>query len=111
MSLTVLSDPISGFRNMDVSDEERSIILQWRKIRKRGQLIVGKINGQLDNCDLTLREVRAVEDAIIRTVCSVYHGRIAYPEAPKTDKATEKHTGSSQQIKTKSAPAQARTAS
>lgn len=43
-------------------------------------------DGQLDNCNLTLREVREVEDAIIRTVCSVYHGRVAYPDAAKQEK-------------------------
>jgi putative nucleotidyltransferase with HDIG domain len=44
-------------------------------------------DGQLDDCDLSLREVRIIEDAVIRTLCSVYHGRIAYPEQSKEQKA------------------------
>ena len=39
-------------------------------------------DGQLDDCDLTLREVHIIEDAIIRAMCSIYHGRIAYPDQP-----------------------------
>ena len=58
MSLTVLSAPVSGRISMDVSDEERSIILHWRQIRKRGQLIVGKINGVLDNCEVKTQHTR-----------------------------------------------------
>lgn len=45
-------------RSMDITDEERSIILHWRQIGKRGQLIVGKINGQLDNCEVKTQHVR-----------------------------------------------------
>jgi len=50
-------------------------------------------DGQLDDCDLSLREVRIIEDAIIRTLCSVYHGRIAYPEGggKGEQKAEQKH--------------------
>jgi cyclic-di-AMP phosphodiesterase PgpH len=69
-------------------------------------------DGQLDNCHLTLREVRDVEDAIIRTVCSVYHGRIAYPEAPKTGKAaSDARSGKSSGPETKPAIERARSAS
>ncbi|MHC4976557.1 MAG: HDIG domain-containing metalloprotein, partial [Planctomycetota bacterium] len=64
-------------------------------------------DGQLDNCNLTLREVREVEDAIIRTVCSVYHGRIAYPDASKSDKpAPDEPRPEQRGSVTKSAPAQ-----
>lgn len=42
-------------------------------------------DGQFDDCDLSLREVRVIEDAVIRTLCSVYHGRIAYPERPSAE--------------------------
>ena len=43
---------------MDVSDEERSIVLHWRQIKQRGQLIVAKINGQLDNCEVKTQHTR-----------------------------------------------------
>lgn len=38
-------------------------------------------DGQFDECDLTLRELTAIEDSIIKSVCAIYHGRIAYPGA------------------------------
>ena len=37
------------------------------------------MDGQLDECDLTLREVHAIEDSLIKSLCGVYHSRIAYP--------------------------------
>ena len=44
-------------------------------------------DGQFDECDLTLRELTMIEDSITKSVCAIYHGRIAYPgaAAPKTD--------------------------
>ncbi len=46
-------------RSMDVSDEERSIILRWREIVNRGQLIVAKVNGKLDNCEIKMQHTRS----------------------------------------------------
>lgn len=43
-------------------------------------------DGQFDECSLTLRELSTIEEAITRTLCSIYHGRIAYPTAA-TDSA------------------------
>lgn len=37
------------------------------------------LDGQFDDCELTLRELRAIAQSISRTVASIYHGRIAYP--------------------------------
>ncbi|MGE3108730.1 MAG: HD family phosphohydrolase [Phycisphaerales bacterium] len=36
-------------------------------------------DGQFDECDLTLRELSSISEAIARTLTAVYHGRIAYP--------------------------------
>jgi membrane-associated HD superfamily phosphohydrolase len=38
------------------------------------------LDGQFDDCELTLKELHAIVDSISRTVASMYHGRIAYPE-------------------------------
>lgn len=38
-------------------------------------------DGQFDECSLTLRELSTIEEAVTRTLCSIYHGRIAYPTA------------------------------
>ena len=37
------------------------------------------MDGQLDQCDLTLREVHQIEASLIRSLNAMYHGRIAYP--------------------------------
>ena len=44
-------------------------------------------DGQFDDCDITLREIRQVEDSLVKSLCSIYHGRVAYPKA--TPKVTE----------------------
>ncbi len=49
-------------------------------------------DGQLDVCNLTLREVHEIEASLVRSLCSFYHARIAYP-TPEGQKpsAAEKH--------------------
>ena len=37
------------------------------------------MDGQFDECDLTLRELNLIVEAVGRTMASIYHGRIAYP--------------------------------
>lgn len=36
------------------------------------------LDGQFDECDLTLRELGTITESIIKTVTSVFHGRISY---------------------------------
>jgi putative nucleotidyltransferase with HDIG domain len=38
-------------------------------------------DGQFDECDLTLRELATIEDAIIRSIWALHHGRIPYKGA------------------------------
>jgi putative nucleotidyltransferase with HDIG domain len=45
-------------------------------------------DGQLDECLLTLREVHDIEESLIKSLCGMYHSRIAYPK--KEDKPKEK---------------------
>jgi hypothetical protein len=44
------------------------------------------MDGQLDECSMTLQELRAVEDSLTRSVIAIYHGRIAYPKGKTADK-------------------------
>jgi putative nucleotidyltransferase with HDIG domain len=46
------------------------------------QRIVSSIfmDGQLDECDLTLRDLQKINDAFVRTLLAIYHHRVAYPE-------------------------------
>ena len=37
-------------------------------------------DGQLDECDLTLRDVQRIKDAFCELLLGVYHERIPYPE-------------------------------
>ena len=37
------------------------------------------MDGQLDECDLTLREVHLIETSLVKSLCSIYHTRLAYP--------------------------------
>lgn len=41
------------------------------------------MDGQFDECNLTLSELHKIEQSIIKTLCAVYHGRIAYPSSEK----------------------------
>lgn len=36
-------------------------------------------DGQFDRCNLTLSELNSIEQAVHRSLCAIYHGRIAYP--------------------------------
>lgn len=37
------------------------------------------MDGQFDDCDLTLRELNIIVETVSKTLASIYHGRIAYP--------------------------------
>ncbi|NQT18998.1 MAG: HDIG domain-containing protein [Planctomycetes bacterium] len=49
--------------------------------------------GQLDECELTLAEVHRVEQSLVRSLTSVLHGRIKYPEPEDRETAEEEHNG------------------
>ena len=39
-------------------------------------------DGQLDECDLSLRELAKIEDSFSKSLAAHYHGRVAYPKPP-----------------------------
>ena len=51
-------------------------------------------DGQLDECDLTMQEIRLVEKSLVSGLCSTFHSRIKYPkmqsEAEKMKEEQEK---------------------
>jgi len=58
------------------------------RIEMQAHAIVSQrlMDGQLDECDLTLREVHEIEKSLVKSLCGIYHGRIAYPKAkPKSE--------------------------
>ncbi|MDX1945481.1 MAG: HDIG domain-containing protein [Pirellulaceae bacterium] len=38
------------------------------------------LDGQFDECGLTLSELRLIEDSLVKSLTAVYHGRVKYPE-------------------------------
>jgi membrane-associated HD superfamily phosphohydrolase len=43
------------------------------------------LDGQLDDCDLTFRELATVEKSLVRSLSGLYHARITYPESEKRE--------------------------
>jgi putative nucleotidyltransferase with HDIG domain len=43
-------------------------------------------DGQLDECDLTLRDLEAIRQTMIDTLRGVFHPRIEYPRLPRTER-------------------------
>ncbi len=39
------------------------------------------LDGQFDECSLTLREIATIEKSLVKSLIGIYHGRIKYPEA------------------------------
>ena len=63
------------------------------------------VEGQLDNCSLTLRDLSSIQDAFMRVLVGIHHHRIHYPEqgaAPRKGTAN----GSPHQKRAKAAGAQ-----
>ncbi|MCX7570826.1 HDIG domain-containing protein [Tumebacillus sp. DT12] len=42
-------------------------------------------DGQLDECDLTFKDLDKIAEAFLRTLNGIYHARIEYPEPPKAN--------------------------
>lgn len=54
------------------------------------QIVMDRLNdGQFDDCDITLREIRQVEESLVKSLCGIYHGRVAYPKARKPREESE----------------------
>jgi putative nucleotidyltransferase with HDIG domain len=53
-------------------------------------------DGQFDECDLTLRELTTIEDAIIKSIWALYHGRVAYPAADAAPAADDESTATAE---------------
>lgn len=50
------------------------------------------LDGQFDECDLTLGELAQTEQAITKSLMSIYHGRIAYPSDKKQQSTTHEQS-------------------
>jgi putative nucleotidyltransferase with HDIG domain len=58
------------------------------------EIVLGRIKeGQLDDCGLTLRDVKIMREIFAKTLRSMLHTRIAYPEPEKVSKKARKGEG------------------
>ncbi|QOR35593.1 HDIG domain-containing protein [Clostridium sp. 'deep sea'] len=56
-------------------------------------------DGELDECDLTMRDLEKLAETYIRVLSGVYHNRIAYPERSIADLERSKKLGRNSNIK------------
>jgi hypothetical protein len=54
------------------------------------------LDGQFDESNLTLAELHRIEQAFTKTLCAVYHGRIAYPREKQPASTSGQHTRTEQ---------------
>ena len=47
------------------------------------------MDGQFDDCDLTLQDLSRIEQAITKSLCAMYHQRIKYPEEKKVESKSD----------------------
>lgn len=73
-AIVMLSDGVeSATRSLAEPTVGRIEAIVHQIVRKRLE------DGQFDDCDITLRELHAVEDSLTKSLCAFYHSRIAYP--------------------------------
>lgn len=41
------------------------------------------IDGQLDECDLTLKDLHQIQESFVKNLMAIFHTRVAYPDQPK----------------------------
>ncbi|NLK43291.1 MAG: HDIG domain-containing protein [Tissierellia bacterium] len=52
------------------------------------KVVKGKLNdGQLDECDITLKEIEIVIDSFVKVLTGIYHDRIEYPKSEEKSEA------------------------
>jgi len=48
------------------------------------------IDRQLDECDLTLKDIERISAVFIRILCGIYHNRVTYPEEPRSENSNKR---------------------
>ena len=67
------------------------------------QLVMERLqDGQFDECDLTMKELKVIEDSLVKSLCGMYHTRIAYPKigrpGEREDGAERERAGQEQRL-------------
>ncbi|MFT7538053.1 MAG: membrane-associated HD superfamily phosphohydrolase, partial [Lysobacterales bacterium] len=84
-AITLLADSVEGAtRSLDEHTPQN--------IKDTVHKIVNNkfIDGQLDECPLTLKEIDKISKTFIRILSAMYHGRVKYPEKKKENGNTHK---------------------
>jgi putative nucleotidyltransferase with HDIG domain len=69
------------------------------------RVIMDRLNdGQFGECDITLRELQTVEDSLVKSLCTFYHGRVSYPKAPAAKEEPRREDPGSGDQKTSAEP-------
>jgi putative nucleotidyltransferase with HDIG domain len=50
------------------------------------------MDGQFDECNLTLEELHRIEESVTKALVGIYHGRIAYPTADRGERTRQEET-------------------
>ncbi|MEA2736075.1 MAG: cyclic-di-AMP phosphodiesterase PgpH [Humisphaera sp.] len=58
------------------------------------------LDGQFDDCDLSMREIQQIERSCVKSLLSIYHGRIAYPSSATIQGAPTSAPGAAPVIRT-----------
>lgn len=53
-------------------------------------LMARLMDGQFDDCDITLKELAIIERSMVKSLRAIHHGRIAYPKANEPSRARAK---------------------
>lgn len=73
-AIVLLADSVEGAtRSLDEHSPKRIEDVVHKVINNKF------IDGQLDECNLTLREINTIADVFVRVLSAMYHGRIKYP--------------------------------
>lgn len=61
-----------------------------QKIQAQVEKLVNQhfVDGQLDECDLTLRDLHLIAEAFVKILIGIYHQRVEYPQIGKSGNAT-----------------------
>lgn len=74
-AILMLADGVeASVRSLDDKDEESIRAMVARIVEARVE------DGQLDDSDLTLRDIRDIKEAFVQQLLGMYHSRIKYPE-------------------------------
>lgn len=94
VAITMLADAVESATRTLAEPTPARIDALVRELANRRLM-----DGQFDDCDLTLRELSTICDSISKSVASIYHGRVRY--ASTSEPSDETRTGE----KTKTGPA------